>query len=195
MTMQYYFDECRHILLECLIEALKSNREAIREITKNEDETGRIDAVSYDIFPWHRFACVSFRNEKDIAFDTEANYYQKRQIQYWPPDWKHYGFIGDANLEPVRNYTGDLWENADKSDEGQEAQHVIQLAAAHALLDQRVANLLERFGLYAEPRRDRIPWGGFEYVVRDGDQAFKANYCEFVLSDRVARRLLGRVPE
>lgn len=195
MAMSYDFDECRNILLECLVEALKANRDAIREITKDQNETGWIDAISYDVLPWHRFACVSFRNQNDYAFDTEANHCQQQRKQYSPADWKHYDFIDDATLEPVRKYTGDLWARASESDDGQEAQHVIQLAAAHALLDQRVANLLERFGLNAEPRRDQVPWGGFEYLVLDEDRAFKANYCEFVLSDRVTRRLLGRVPE
>jgi hypothetical protein len=38
-----------------------------------------------------------------------------------------------------------------------------------------------------------VQWGKFEYMVLDEDKAFKANYCEMLISNRVTKRLLGRV--
>ena len=92
----------------------------------------------------------------------------------------------------MREYTASVYPRSGGT-VGREALHIILLAAAEALLDEQVGHLLHECGLHETVKRDDVPWGGFEYVVLDEDKAFKANYCEFVLANRVAKRLLGRV--
>jgi hypothetical protein len=180
--MEFDFDKCREVLHRGLIDALTANADAIRLLARNE--TAGINAMSYDLLPWHRFVGISFRLSSDVS-PVSGN------GRYTPANWKHYEFIGDGTLDTVREYTGDAY--ALSGTRGQEYLHVILLAAAHALLDEQIAGLLQEYGIDACVRRDEIPWGGFEYLVLDDDKAFKANYCEFILANRVAKRLLGRI--
>lgn len=186
--MQFAYDECRQVLLRGLIDSLTANADSLRSIA-GADASG-INAVSFDILPWHRFVCLSFRSSADNYVTTDDGF--KLDIRYSPADWKYYEFISNGTLDTVRDYTANAYPLSGGKT-GQEALHLILLAAADALLDEQVANLLREYGLDATQRNDEIPWGGFEYLVLDEDRAFKANYCEFVLATRVTQRLLGTV--
>jgi hypothetical protein len=181
------FEKCRDVLYSGLLDSLKVNAQAIRSLANAEGS--EIDALSYEILPWHPVVSLSFRSSTDCYVMSHDGDY-KINTRYSPPDWKYYQFITGGPLDAVSDYTAELYPLSGGT-LGQEAHHVILLAAAHALLDEKIAALLQEYGLNATIRRDEIPWGGFEYLVIDEDKAFKANYCEFFLANRVADRLLG----
>ncbi|WP_417389586.1 hypothetical protein [Gimesia sp.] len=187
--MEYDFNQCRDVLYGGLIKSLGANADRLRSLAKN-DSYG-VNALSYDILPWHSFAALSFRATTDDYIMSHSGDY-KLDIRYSPADWKYCEFIDNGTLDQVREYTASIYPQSGGTT-GQEALHVILLAAADALLDDEIGRLLHEYGFDDTIRRDKVPWGGFEYVVLDVDKAFKANYCEIVLANRVANRLLGRV--
>ena len=183
--MHYDYDTCRDVLLRSLTEALEQQADRIRELEARTRADGRaLNGMSFDVLPWHPTITVSFRSSAD-----------SEQFRYEPGDWQGYALIGPHNaakpLAPAMQIVGAAYVLA--GDEvGQESNHLIQLAAADAILDPKVAQLLQECGVRASIITDSIPYGLFEFVVVDEDRVFRANYCEIVVAMRVARRLLGR---
>jgi hypothetical protein len=189
--MSFDFENCRNVFYRGLIDTLTANVDAVRWLGK--DQPFNVDGVAFGIFPWHQTAGLSFRTSDDKK--TTVIYDEKEHdldIRYSPADWKFGHHMTDDGLESVGEHLGEVYPMTGGTP-GQEVHHLLLLAAADALLDEGVAHLLQEFGLHAEIRTDQVPWGGFEYMVFDDDQAFKANYCEIILANRVAKRLIGHV--
>jgi hypothetical protein len=160
---------------------------AERAPQKWEDVCG-IDGLCYDILPWHGIVALSFRVVED-----ERNEVPHRWYRYSPADWKHYDFVGDeTTFDAAREHTHRIYMAAGDPRRQQEVMHLISLAAADALLDPGVAHRLQSFGIAAPVVVDELPRGRFEYMVIDEDRVIKANYCEIVMANRIAKRLLGR---
>jgi hypothetical protein len=187
--MTFDYDKCRDLLHRALIGSLESAGERVRALAaaeraphKWEDVCG-IDGVCNDVLPWHRMVGLSFR-----IFEDERN---EPRYRYSPADWKHYEFLGgESTFDEAREYTHRVYEAA--GDHRKEVMHLVSLAAADALLDRGVAKRLQSFGISAPEVLDELPRGWFEYMVIDEDRVIKANYCEILIANRVARRLLGR---
>lgn len=189
--MTFDYDECRDVLHRALIASLDLASDRIRALAAAERMPLKgkvgcpIDGVSYDILPWHRMVALSFR--------TWADEREEARFRYSPADWQHYEFVGDERtFDPAREYTYRVYEAAGDALPRHEVMHLIYLAAADALLDGDVAERLRSFGIDAPVVGDRLPKGKFEYIVLDEDRVIKANYCEILVANRVARRLLGR---
>jgi hypothetical protein len=184
--MDFNFDECRAVLHRSLMDALSEHSQAIRELNSAE----RLMAISYDILPWDPYIGVAFRLESETGTDPPLG----------PADWQHSHFIEDLDcpaLHPARDYTQQLYTEigGGGGTSAQEIAHLIYLAAADAILDESVATLLESAGVQAPFVGSSLPWGhSFTYMVLDEDKVIKANYCEIVVANRVAQRLLGRIP-
>ena len=181
--MEFDYEECRQVLHHSLMSALGARRDVIRELHKVEE----FWALSYDILPWDPYVGVAFRLESESGHDASMN----------SGGWKHSHFIediSDTELISAREYIHSAYMRAASDGKGgQEAAHLIFLAAADALLDHSVALLLQECGINAPVIGDVLPWNYFKYIVIDEDGVIKANYCDIVCANRVTRRLLGRV--
>lgn len=185
--MTFDFDKCRDVLFRAIIDSLEASADAVRGLAS--DESCKLDGFEFGIFPWHQSVQLSFRTADERYSEYDG---KQLDIRYSPAAWRHYDLIRHESLDNAGEFIGTVYP-ASGGKPGQEALHLILLAAADALLDERVALLLRGLGLNAKVRKEEVPWGGFEYMVLDEDQAFKANYCEIILANRVAKRLLGRV--
>lgn len=179
-TMKFDFAQCRRILHRSLMAALEKNQKRICELNKTEP----IWAISYDIIPWDPYVGIAFRLESES---------DDRENSMSSGGWMNSHFIEDITepaLHPARDYVEELC----KSNSSQEVPHLIYLAAADALLDKKVAALLQSNGVAATVWGNRLSRGGcFSYIVTDEDRVLKADYCEIVIANRITRRLLGRV--
>jgi len=113
-----------------------------------------------------------------------------------PNYWQHFEFVSSQScrseaLRHAAQVVTQLYESWD-GQKLSEAAHIIFLAAAEALLDERVASLLQEFGVAAQIVNDELRGlrKGVEYMVFDSDKTISANYCEIVLANRVTSRLL-----
>jgi hypothetical protein len=179
--MNFNFKECVEVLHRALMGALAEYGEAIRTLNKTEP----LWAISFDILPWDPYVGLAFRLESESGHDASMN----------SADWKHSHFIEELNtkaLIPAKEYTHHAYQTlGGDGKSSQEVAHLIFLAAANALLDDRVARLLQSFGVDAPVIGEKLPWNFFKYLVIDGDGVIKANYCDIVCANRVTRRLLG----
>ena len=184
--MPYDHKECRDVLFQALTGALADHIKLVRSL---EEEIG-LCAISYDILPWSPFIAISFRTADDGS-DHETRYRPAEDT------WSGYELIGERNardrLAPALSYVNSVYLSADETDcGGQEMNHLIQWSAADALLDPKVAQLLQACDVPASEVTDQIPYrefAEFEYVVVDEDRVFNGNYCEMLCAMRVARRL------
>jgi hypothetical protein len=181
--MAFDFDECIEVLRNSLTGALAAHGEAIRALNQVEP----LWAISFDILPWDPNVGIAFRLESESGTNASSN----------SADWKHAQLIGDWNakeLVAAKEYTHQAYQaRGSDGKRCQEAAHLIFLAAAHALLDERVAFQLQSFGVDAPVVGEKLPWNYFKYMVADDDGVIKANYCDIVCANRVTRRVLGRI--
>jgi len=82
----------------------------------------------------------------------------------------------------------------DEQFKSEERFHLMLLAGAHALLDHRVALLLQSVGVDAPQIEERLGGTCFKYIVMDSDGTIAANYCDIVRANHATRQLLGRIP-
>ena len=180
--MTFSFDECVSVLFAGLVQALEGKGEKMRELHLSE----QITAISYDVLPWDPYVGVALRIKSEstgLATDPLG-----------PGDWKHSHFIDNPRefplLERARNYVHDAYKSVwEVSISARERAHVILSATARALLDERIAFLLQSFGIPAPIVGDNFPWPWFEYIVSDDDRSLKINYCELLHVNRINRRL------
>ena len=181
--MAFPFDECVEILRSSLIEALTVHGETLRDLNRVEPFL----AMTFDILPWDPYLGIGFRIEAESTGVSLTH----------SADWKHGRLIGDWNstaIASAQEFIHRAYKTlGDGGDEMQEAAHLIFLAGADALLDERVAVQLQSLGVKAPIRGDTLPWDYFQYLVIDIDCAIKTNYCDIVSANRVTRRILGRM--
>ncbi|MCE9545891.1 MAG: hypothetical protein K8T25_10290 [Planctomycetia bacterium] len=129
---------------------------------------------------------LSFR----LNTDHEAN----SEYRYSIADWKHYALLANEKaFNQAREYASRVYAAASSPGRARENAHLIYHAAAEALLNPRVARRLVALDIYAPTYgKPDFPAGTFEYVVVDEDKAFRANYCDIVLAQRLTQRLLEK---
>ncbi len=130
---------------------------------------GTLTGVSYDVYPWHEYAALSFRLSSDDRDDIAA--------------WTHF--------EAVRSLPDELqavsdWYGAG-GDRQRERAHFIFLAAAHALLSDQSQSALQ--AMMDEPNDGPFVNRIAERIVTDPDQSVAFNYCEFVTLTEVHQAL------
>ena len=184
----YDHGECQEILLRALLSGLTMHKDLVRNLERThrtEFHCG-IRAISFDILPWQAYVAVSFCTSSD----------EWPRVRWQPTDdqWTGYELIGCHNAEnelaPAQEFVHSIHLT---NPDSRELYHLIWMAAADALLDARIARILRECNIPAADA-DQLPSGEFEYVVVDEDRVFSGNYCEFVIAQRLAQRLIvGRV--
>ncbi|MAG94332.1 MAG: hypothetical protein CMJ48_11350 [Planctomycetaceae bacterium] len=184
--MSYDHNECRSVLFESLLSALSAHANLIRELESEHRTEWRsgICALSYDILPWQAFIAIDFCTASD---DYPA-------VKLTPADdcWSGYELIGVHNAEeqltPAIDYVFNLHQTYPDS---RELYHLIWMAAADALLDPKIAEVLRSAGLAVDAAADEMPDSSkITHVVTDMDRVFEGNYCEMIVAQRVMSRLL-----
>jgi len=185
--MPFNFQQSVDVLRQALIASLIEHAERIRSLNAIEP----LWAISFDLLPWESFIAISFRLRSESNYPESSN----------SADWKHSQFISDYNsrtLAGARDFVHEEYHRCideQEDDDGrrsQEIAHLIFSAAARALLDEEVAEILRSYGIDAPVVGDTLPWYYFKFYVMDADGVIKANYCDIVCANRVTRRLLGR---
>ena len=179
------FATLTNVLLDGLLEALREGGTYISSIERTARGDLPITGLSFELYPWHEYVALSIRVSQD-----------SRDWKYNPADWRHFEFVSSDSCqsEAFRRAAGTVTELYESWDERKlyEAAHIVFLAAAEALLDERVAALLQALGVGAQTVGDQLRGlhGGIEYMVFDSDKAISANYCEIVLANRATTRIL-----
>jgi hypothetical protein len=174
------FVECREVLFRGIMEGLRSCETEIRAIERDARGDSLVNGISLDLTPWHGGIGLAFRLQSDPRNDNSA-------------DWDYFEFVSGQTCAALRTaaaYIRDVYRS-----EGQEGPlglaHLIFLAGAEALLDERVAEYLRSLDIDAPVVRERFQDHVFEYIVTDPDGTVRANYCEIVVANRWTARLMA----
>jgi hypothetical protein len=177
--MGFNQDECRRLLLEGILGALEAKAADIQAIGRTVHGECPISGVSLDMAPWHCALGLSLRLNSEVGDD-----------RYDIAGWQYFDFVSQQSfpgLQPVADFIGEAY-----CSEGEfyrrEMAHLIFLAGAEALLDERAATYLIGLGLEAPILGSEFGQRYFEYMVFDPDCTIRANYCELVLANRVTAR-------
>jgi hypothetical protein len=171
------FDECRDVLFRGLFEAFQIHAEEIRQLHKSEI----IQAISFDVLPWDPYLGVAFRVQAESnSLNPLTN----------PADWKHSHFI-QTNRSPLLRDAEEYIHKISRNSCAHDVDHGIFIAAAKALLDERIAAFLQSLEISAPTVTNETSWPRFplEYIVSDDDQVITLNYCAWLHANRVTRRL------
>jgi hypothetical protein len=184
----FNFTKGRRLFLRAVIDAIKRRSDYIRSIKRTGRGDMPIDGIAFDLYPDHGYIALSLR-END-AVNRHQN----------SADWPHFEFISSQQhdfpaLRAALTYIEGTYGShaASGTDHSTELRHLILLAAADALTDPSVAELLKSFDIDAAVWDDRMfpnP-GYFDYVVLDANGDIRLNYCELVRANRITRRLIG----
>lgn len=179
--MRREFDECRKLLYDSTLNALKESSAFFASIERTAREELPVTGISLDLYPWHGALTLSLRLSSDF------------ESRYDIGDWKHHDFLSawETKCFDEAGKWLERFYQAGGSDEYQVRAHLIFLAGAEALLDPNVAKQLQALGVNAPIKSDRIQSHSFEYIVLDSDATVKANYCELVIANRVTHRMLN----
>ena len=185
--MAFPFQRCRDVLFDGLLAALDANQDYIRWIKKTNEGVHPASGLDFELVPWHAACHLSLRS----IFDPP-------ELEYRDPDaWEHGYFIeshqkSGETLQEAARFIGDLYEASAVEADVRHTGHMIFLAGAEALLDARIAKFLRSLSVEAHVVEDVFPRNSyFRYTVFDSDGTIKANYCEIVLANRIAARMLA----
>ncbi len=185
-----WYDETVVILQEGLIEALEEARPTIQALPRNWEGKIPINAMSFDLYPWHEYIAISFRAEHQSltkrAFDIAV--------------WKYFELVRTLECKSQKfrkasKHVCNAYQKGKFRLEGQASAHLIFLAAATALLSTPVTEKLREIGFDETTELPKEPnfesdWGLF-LIVKDWDATFSFNYCELVKANHIAALLLG----
>jgi hypothetical protein len=175
------------VLQTALRDAVLSSLElAAPKLRKIKHIDMEINGVSLDIYPWHEYFALSFRDSGNT-------------VRYNSADWKYYELVSsqENKAPPIKKaaelITRSYTEAEDNGLQLTEAAHLIFLAGAEVLLNRAVATKIRASGLEAPIIGTGFPQDRcFEYMVFDVDRTIAANYCEIVIANRVTDRILAK---
>jgi hypothetical protein len=181
--MKHDFAECRRVLFDATLKALRESSTFINSIERTPRGDLPVTGISLDLYPWHGAMTLSLRLSSDFPLGGH---------RYDIGDWKHHDFprAWETTFFQEAGRFLQRFYQAGGQDEFQVRAHLIFLAGAEALLDPRVAQELQSLGIDAPIKTDHFLSHYFEYIVFDGDATVKANYCEIVMANRVTNRFL-----
>jgi hypothetical protein len=140
-----------------------------------------------ELSPWNGGFGLSLRLTAD---------YPMGGYRYESGDWVHSCFTEGCeapSIETACSIVARFYERAAAlSIKKTEMGHLTFLAGAEALLDLTVAKSLNGLGIRAPELKDTFVTSAFDYIVMDEDETVKSNYCDMVIANRVADRLLGK---
>lgn len=185
-----WYDEMIVLLQEGLIEALEEAGPTIQALPCNEPGEIPINAMSFDLYPWHEYIAISFRSH-DQAYTEE---------EFDIAAWTYFELVRTLDCKSPKfkkasKHVCNAYQKGKFRLEGQASAHLIFLAAATALLSTPVIAKLREIGFVETTELPKEPnfesdWG-LLLIVKDWDATFSFNYCELVQANHIAALLLG----
>lgn len=177
-------EKCKTAINSAIVDALNDRKDYIAQI----ERTGRgelpITGIALELFPWHSSLGLSLRSMNDFPAGDS---------RYDSADWEHFNFTNECDLPSIDNainLVSEIYEKGrGETFELTEMAHLAFVAGAEALLQPNVCDTLNNFDIRAPSLSDSFVSSPFEYIVMDGDETVKSNYCDIVLANRVMQRL------
>lgn len=185
-NLQSEVDACQGAILNAILDLLHEREDYINSIERTARGELPITGIALELFPWHQGLGLSLRLSSDFPLGDR---------RYDSADWPHFDFTegcSTASTEVAINLVTQLYERGKTPPLTlRETAHLAFLAGAEALLNPQVARLLNELEIRAPEITDTFVSSPFQYILTDVDQTIKSNYCDIVLSGRVAKRLLA----
>lgn len=179
-------DVCEQAILAAILEMLRAHESYIGSIKRTGRGELPISGIALELFPWYGGLGLSLRLQSDFPLG---------QARYDSADWPHFDFTQGCVTPTTEAAIAQVTQLYQRGKHPPltlcETAHLAFLAGARALLNPAVARLLNEFEIRAPEITDSFVSSPFQYILTDADQTIKSNYCDIVLSERVAKRLLG----
>ena len=180
--MAFDFSQCRSVLLQGILDALDARASVIASIKRIPNVMFPISGISLDMAPWQGAVGLSLRQASEFELER----------RYDIAGWEYFDLVSNTtfpDLQPAAGLIHDAYiSEGEDSPARHEMAHLVFLAGAEALLDERVPNRLSVIGVKAPVFGAEFLRGCFEYMVFDPDETVRVNYCELVLANRVTAR-------
>lgn len=183
------FGACKAAILAAITDALRERAEYVASFERTARGDIPVTGIALELTPWHGGLGLSLRLSSD---------YPLGNVQYDSADWPHFDFTTGCTSPSIAAailLVKQVYEEGKKPDnDRRDFAHLTFLAGAEALLDPAVASILKDFDIDAPVLEDRFVSSPFQYIVADPDATLKSNYCDIVLANRVAKRVLENGP-
>jgi hypothetical protein len=169
-----------------LVRALRAARPEFEALPRTTNGDVSISGMSLDLHIQHGYVAVSLRTEKEKWEDTHIG------------DWKHAQFLSSLDDDPetemarLAEIINGLYAEIPEDDVYAQVdrRHMLYLVAAEAVLDEKVAEILNDYGIEAPVFGDALGSAPFSFFVYDADGMLTTNYCDIVRAHRVTARIL-----
>ena len=179
-------DACREAILRAIIDSLQERTDYIAQIERTPRGDVPVSGIALELFPWHARMGLSLRLTSDFPLGTS---------RYGSANWPHFDFTVGCHAPSIVTAISLVTQIYDRGNEPgidrRDMAHLAFMAGAEALLHPQVSRLLNDFGINAPTLTDTIVTSPFQYIVIDADQTVKSNYCDIVMANRVALRIIG----
>ena len=169
-----------------LVRALRAARSAFGVLPRTADGGLSISGLSLDLHIQHGYVAVSLRTDDEKWEDTHIG------------DWKHAQFLSSLDDDPetemacLADIMNTLYAEVPEDDvyAQLDRRHMLYLVAAEAVLDEKVAEVLNDYGIEALVFGDAVGSTPFLFFVYDADGSLSTNYCDIVRAHRITARVL-----
>ena len=184
-SLRQQCEACREAILAAIIDSLHERRDYIASIERTANGDMPVSGIALELFPWHGCLGLSLRLTSDFPLGKS---------RYDSADWPHFDFTNGCNSQSIQaaiSLVTAIYEKGKQTNNDlRDMAHLSFMSSAEALLDPRVSRLLNEFRINAPELTDRFVSSPFQYIVTDVDETIKSNYCDIVLGNRAAKRLL-----
>lgn len=135
----------------------------LTEVPEEQWRDPGVCGLMYDLLPWHRMSSVTVQTREDDPHDPAA--------------WKYY-FSAESDTSRISSEIEEYLRTRDRF-----VYHSLLIEAAEALLSIDFSRFGQRTTV-----EDGCLFKPFLLQVRDPDQTFTFNYCEYVLAKRLDAR-------
>lgn len=199
----FEYEICKSLMLGGLLQALEIKKPELSTFLKHPIGTTTIHRMCLDIHPWHNSIMISFCHEEDNHKDIAT--------------WRYFHFIGSETeefplLKQAANYITTFYdptyfmeddeefeeweENEDEEIDSNLKAHIIFLAGAEVILNEKVAHILRECGIDTAPIFEHPLQGyrsDFFLVENNNNDQIEANYCDIVRANRATEYLFSEL--
>lgn len=184
-SLKQQCEECREAILTAIIDSLRERTDYILSINRTACGDLPVSGIALELFPWHGGLGLSLRLTSDFPMGAS---------RYDSAEWTHFDFTNGCkspSIEAAVSTVTRIYNRGnDPANDLRDMAHLTFIAGAEALLHPQVSKLLIELGINAPTITDRFVTSAFQYIVTDADETVKSNYCDIVLANRVALRVL-----
>jgi hypothetical protein len=178
-------EECREAILTAIVDSLQERSDYIASIDRTQRGEIPVSGIALELFPWYGGLGLSLRLTSDFPMGNS---------RYDSADWTHFDFTNGCKSPSIEAAISTVTRiyNRGKSagNDLRDMAHLTFFAGSEALLHPKVFDSLNELGINAPLITDRFVTSAFQYIVTDADETVKSNYCDIVLANRVAQRVL-----